>query len=427
MDACITMVNVRFVHCADLHLDTPFRGLADVVPEVAAELNEATFKSYDNIIDLAIQEQVDFVVIAGDIFNSKDRSLRAQFRFRDGLKRLADHGIQSFVAFGNHDPLSGWSHTLEWPELAHRFGGKGVDVCEVVRGGQVVATVHGISFAREAVTEDLASQFSAPGDGVPAIAVLHSNVGGQPGHDNYAPTTVEALSSKGFDYWALGHVHMHRVLREAGPAIVYPGCSQSRQPNETGAKGCCVVTLGDDTRPDIRFVPTDTVRYYKGVANIDNCESIDAIQRTVVEACRIASEESEGRRLVARLSLLGRTALHGELTHGSALRDLFESTRDDLSSRDPWTWLEKLSLATRGLYNVEELQEQQDFAGDIVRAYSVLLSGENGEAVQLQQQLESEMLSSSVGKLLVPLEAEEFRQLVEQAMHQTLDRVVEEG
>jgi len=421
------MDTVKFVHCADLHLDTPFRGLANVAPQVASELNEATFKSYDNIIALAVREKVDFVVIAGDVFNSKDRSLRAQFRFRDGLKSLADHGIQSFVAFGNHDPLSGWSHTLEWPELARRFGDKSVDICEVVRDGKVVATVHGISFDREKVTEDLAAKFKASTNGVPAIAVLHCNVGGQTGHDNYAPTTVDELSSKDFDYWALGHVHTHSVLKEEGPAIVYPGCSQSRHPNETGAKGCCVVTLGDGARPDVRFESTDTVRYYKGTVDIDNCKSIDAIQRTIVEACRLASEAAEGRHLIARLSLRGRSALHGQLTHGSALQDLFEAARDDLSAREPWIWLERLTLETRGLYSIEELREQQDFAGDIVRAYSALLSREDGEASQLQQQLESEVLSSSAGKLISPLTAAEFRQLVEQAMHQTLDRVVEEG
>ena len=98
------MGTVKFVHCADLHLDTPFRGLSDVAPDVGRALNEATFQSWTNIVDLAIREGVDFVVIAGDVYDSSDRSLRAQFRFRDGLKRLSDHGIPSFVAFGNHDP-----------------------------------------------------------------------------------------------------------------------------------------------------------------------------------------------------------------------------------------------------------------------------------------------------------------------------------
>jgi len=420
------MATVKFVHCADLHLDTPFRGLANVAPQVAAELNEATFKSYEHIIDLAIREQVHFVVIAGDIFNSKDRSLKAQFRFRDGLKRLSDNGIESFVAFGNHDPLNGWSHTIEWPELTHRFGGKGVDICQVAHGDNIIATVHGVSFPQEAVREDLSARFEEPDPTVPSIGVLHTNVGGDTRHEAYSPTTVDALSSKGFTYWALGHVHEHRVLRAEAPSIVYPGCSQSRHPNETGSKGCCLVTIADGGPPDIQFVPTDVVRYHRGTVDVSACESIDAIQRAIVDRCRLVSEASEGRHLVVRLSVLGRTALHDELNHNDTFDDLSVAIGAELATREPWVWLEKLSLETRGSYDVNQLILQQDFAGDIVRAYSTLLSEEAGATTRLRQELEEDIRSGSIGKLLEPLGDEEFRLLAEQAMHRTLDRVVEE-
>jgi len=420
------MTTVKFVHCADLHLDTPFRGLANVAPDVARDLNEATFKSYNNIIDLAITEQVDFVVIAGDVFNSKDRSLRAQFRFRDGLKRLAEQGIRSFIAFGNHDPLNGWSHTIEWPELAHRFAGKEVDICQVVRDGNVIATVHGISFPQEAVREDLSARFERPDSAVPSIGLLHANVGGDTRHAPYSPTTVDALSSRGFTYWALGHVHEHRVLRAEAPAIVYPGCSQSRQPNEVGSKGCYLVTITDGGPPDIQFVPTDVVRYYRGTVDVSACESIDAVQRAIVDRCRLVSEASEGRQLVVRLSVLGRTALHDELSHNDTFDDLSEAIKAELAAREPWAWLEKLSLETRGSYDVNQLVQQQDFAGDIVRAYSYLQSDEAGARTRLKLELEDDIRSGSIGKLLEPLNDDEFSHLAEQAMHQTLDRVVEE-
>ena len=421
------MGTVRFIHCADLHLDTPFRGLASVDEERARALNSATFDSYANIIDLALREEVDFVVIAGDVYDSADRSLRAQFRFRDGLKRLADHGIRSFVACGNHDPLNGWSNSLEWPELVHTFGGKHVDVCQVTREGETVATVHGTSFPKEAVREDLSTRFEPPDRSVPSVAVLHANVGGDTRHDPYSPTTVDELSSKGFTYWALGHVHAYHILKADGPAIVYPGCPQSRQPNETGPKGCCLVTITDGGAPDIRFVPTDTVRYHRGTVDISNCDSIDAIQRAVVETCRSVSESSEGRHLVVRLSATGRTPLHGELMRGEAFVDLSEAVRADLAAREPWIWLEKLSPDTRGSYDVDELRQQQDFAGDIICAYSGLPTAEADEMALLRNELEADVLSGSMGKLLTPLTEEEFKHLAEQAMHQTLDRVVEES
>ncbi len=420
------MSTIRFVHCADLHLDTPFRGLAHVNSEVADTLNEATFHAWDNIVELAIRERVDFVVIAGDVYDSKDRSLRAQLRFRDGLKRLAEHCIPSFVAFGNHDPLNGWSNTLEWPQDAHRFGAGEVDSCEVLREGHSIASVHGISFARENVRENLASRFGAPADSLTSIAVLHCNVGSNTGHEPYAPATVEELSSSGFSYWALGHVHGHRVLKPDGPAIVYPGCSQSRQPNETGARGCCLVTLEDHAAPDIRFVATDTVRYYNGAVNVSGCASIDAIREDVLAACSSASAAGDGRYIVARLTLTGRSPLQQELRHGNTLSELAESIRVELFAREPWVWLERLTSDTRSTYDVEQLQQQQDFAGDIVRAYAAILESDTEALKRLKNELEKDIRSSAAGKLVETITEEEFRLLAERAMHQTLDLVLEE-
>ncbi len=418
--------SIRFVHCADLHLDTPFRGLSHVNDDVARTLNEATFRAWDNIVELAIREQVDFVVVAGDVYDSRDKSLRAQLRFRDGLARLADNRIPSFVAFGNHDPVDGWSNTLEWPQETHFFGTREVDSCEVRRNGTVAATVHGISFAKEDIKDDLAARFAAPEKVIPSIAVLHCNVGSNTGHEPYAPTTIEELSSKGFTYWALGHVHTHHTLRTDGPAIVYPGCSQSRHPNETGAKGCCIVTLHNSQPPDIRFVATDTVRYFRGEVDVTQCSSIDAIRQEITTACTSAAEQAEGRYLVARLSLTGHTPLQRELTRGNTITELAESIRTDLFAREQWVWLERLSLMTRAPYDIEQLRTQQDFAGDIVRAYTSLLEADPQEMKRLKEELERDVTQSMLSRLVERVTEEEFRQLIEKAMHQTLDLVLEE-
>ena len=420
------MNTVRFVHCADLHLDTPFRGLSYVAPDVASALNGATFQAYDSIIALAIAEQVDCVVIAGDVYDSSDRSLRAQFSFRDGLRRLASHGIPAFVAFGNHDPASGWGNTLEWPDSVHVFDSGEIDNCPLYREGEVVASVHGISFGKEKITEDLAARFVAPGDGLPAIAVLHANVGGDTGHGNYAPTTVAELAGTGFDYWALGHVHSHRVLKASAPAIVYPGCSQSRHPNETGAKGCCLVTLTDAAAPQVTFVPVDVIRFHQGAVDVSACDSIDAVRRAVVAHCDGAQAEAEDRSLVVRLSLIGRTSLSRELRHGGTLSDLTDNLREELLPRTPWILLERLSLDTRGAYATEALATQQDFSGDIVREYASLLSGDAGLLAQAKEEIEVDLKTSAAFKLLTPPSDEELRQLAERAMHETLDLTVGE-
>ncbi len=420
------MGTVRFVHCADLHLDTPFRGLSHVAPDIAKTLNNATFASFETIIDLAITNRVDFVIVSGDVYDSSDRSLAAQFGFRDGLSRLAQHGIPSFVAFGNHDPVSGWSNSLEWPDLSYRFDARDVEARHITRDGTIIASVHGISFAKEAVTEDLSARFQAHRSGVPEIAVLHANVGTNTGHAPYSPTTVAALAERGFDYWALGHVHRHQVLRTGAPAIVYPGCSQSRHPNETGPKGCCLVTLSDSGEPDVRFVPTDVVRYQQERVDVSSCATIDAIQRSVMEACDSFSEEADGRHLILRLALAGRTHLQRELRHGDTHLVLEERLREDLLTRTPWVWLERLILDTRGPYDIQSLRAQQDFTGDIVREYTSMLEGDADDVTRLREEVETDMRTWTAYRLLTQPSVEEVRHLAERAMHETLDLTVGE-
>jgi DNA repair protein SbcD/Mre11 len=426
------MSTVRFIHCADLHLDTPFRGLSDVAPDVGKALNEATFKSFENIIDLAIAERVAFLVIAGDVYDSADRGLSAQFKFQKGVQRLEEHGIEVFVACGNHDPLSGWSATIEWPPNVHTFPANHVDSWQIARDDQVIATVHGISYPKEAVHDNLAARFARPDGLAPSVAVLHANVGGDTAHPPYAPTTVSELATKGFTYWALGHVHAHRVLRDNAPAIVYPGCSQSRHPNETGPKGCCLVTLTDSAPPDVRFVPTDVVRFHAGVVDVAGCDSQDALRRTVVDECRAISAGSQGRHAVIRLALTGRTSLHREIARANSLDALLRLVRDELEGAEPWVWLEKLHLKTRGSYDIATQRKREDFVGDLMSVYDNLLDSSTGQLAAWIQEMDDAMSSWQGYRFLtqgiegVAITDEELLSLVEQARGVTLDQLVEE-
>ncbi|GAH49465.1 unnamed protein product, partial [marine sediment metagenome] len=209
-----------FVHAADLHLDSPFVGIQDVDEEIAERLREATFSTFRHIVDLCVEREVDFVLVAGDIYDSGDRSLRAQIRFRDGLRRLSAAGIPAFVVHGNHDPLDRWSATLQWPEDAHIFGGKTVTRVPVEAEGDMIATVYGISYPTQEVRRNLATEFRRDEKDVYAIGLLHCNVGENTGHEPYAPCSVEDLVRAGMDYWALGHVHNRRIMREDKPVIV---------------------------------------------------------------------------------------------------------------------------------------------------------------------------------------------------------------
>ena len=228
-------VGLRFIHTGDLHLDSPFQGIAQTAPEhVVSTLRDATLRSWDRIVGLAIDEQVDAVLVAGDVFEGANRTLRGQVAFRDGLARLANQRIPSFVVTGNHDPLSGWEPAVAWPELAWRFGATEVAARPILRDGLEIAQVHGISYAVRDVTRNLASTFRRGPDDRFAIGLLHANVGGIEGYANYAPCSMSDLLASGMDYWALGHIHKHgdpaggrangRLLRQS-PG---PGSRRSR-------------------------------------------------------------------------------------------------------------------------------------------------------------------------------------------------------
>ena len=217
------MEQLKFVHASDLHIDSPFTGLMKTDPQVGKELQEATYEAFNKLIKLCKDERVDFLVVAGDVYDGADRSPRAQIRFRDGLRELAEAGIQSFVVHGNHDPLNGRFSSITLPEKAHIFGDS-VSWKTAFRDGHAIAQIQGISYWQREVTDNLALQFTSPPDpDLFSIGLLHCNVGSISSHDNYAPCTVEDLNKVDLDYWALGHIHTRQTLREEKPSIVYPG------------------------------------------------------------------------------------------------------------------------------------------------------------------------------------------------------------
>lgn len=212
------MVEFRVLHCADLHLNSPFIGLSKLDSEAGQHLREATFASFRQVIDQAISRQVDLVTVAGDIYDSSDHGLYTAVVFRDELRRLSDAGIPCCVVAGNHDPLSAQRLAAKLPEGCHLFGDT-VDCLTIKRGEDVVARVYGVSFPTSAVRKNLAQQIADAYQAGPGLhlALLHCNVGNNTGHEDYAPCTLEELRKGPFDAWLLGHVHERQTLSDADP------------------------------------------------------------------------------------------------------------------------------------------------------------------------------------------------------------------
>jgi exonuclease SbcD len=418
------MKPVRFIHCADLHIDTPFKGLSEIQPELQQLLYQSTYESFKNIVELAIEEKVDCVIIAGDIYDSEDKSLPAQLKFRNNLNRLSEAGIPTFIAYGNHDPLNSWSATLKWPDGVSVFPGDKVECFPLMKNGETVALIYGISFAKRDVTENLAVRFPQAEKRLLAIGVLHTNIGTNTGHENYAPCSVEDLSKAGMDYWALGHVHKHSILSSSKPAIAYSGCSQSRSPRESGMKGCCLVTIESQNDPVIEFIPTDIVRYKSDSLDISSCLSIDEVMSSIIEKCKAISSELDKRNSILRLALIGRTDLHKELQKGDSIAGILEGIREHFSGSEPWIWLEKLILNTAGTYNLDSLRTGNDFIADIISIYDELgdIKSQNWrEAHEILQPLFSKWQGHDY---LEKLPDDELSELANKARNQTLDLLV---
>ena len=359
-------MRIRFVHAADLHLDSPFTGLKAAAPaEVANALYHATFDAYENIINLCISEQVDALLVAGDVFDGADRSLRAQLKFVEGLKKLDTKGIRSFVCHGNHDPLDGWQARLDYPPGCRRFGPEweAVPVFE----DPDRALIHGISYRKRDVTENLALRLGNVDPGPFSIGLVHGNVGNNPEHGAYAPCSLDDLAQSGVHYWALGHVHTRQVLNEREPTVVYPGNPQGRHPNETGARGVYLVEVDDGGNVGLKFRPMATVRWERLQIDIDPFKTEQDLLNALHEGMQGVVDGADGQSVVVRVRLTGRGELNRKLRRPNMIEDLVEAINGEWTERSPFVWCERIEDASASPFDREARLKGSDFLAEVLR------------------------------------------------------------
>jgi DNA repair exonuclease SbcCD nuclease subunit len=387
----------RFLHTADLHLDSPFIGMAAIPEGIRDHLRQSTFAALANLVELAIQQEVDFILISGDIYDLADRSLRAQIRFQKALQRLALSDISVYIVHGNHDPEDGRAAKLTWPEHVHFFSSQEVECLPVVlKAKGLVATISGISYATAAITDNLALRIEAfgrkaqVGQGLALglvqersdtyrIGLLHTNVDGELAHANYAPCSIQDLLSCGMDYWALGHVHTRQVLHPV-PAIVYPGNIQGRNVRETGAKGCYIVDVSEFGESKLAFHQLDAIRWFQHSISIQGIQTEQALKERLEQTLDIIREEADGRGAVVRLILTGRGPVHAVLQKGTYLAELVAELREEESMRvaasgdsvngtnlTDFVWIESVQVNSGLEIDKALLLEQQSFLGDLLR------------------------------------------------------------
>lgn len=377
---------MQFLHAADLHLDSPLRGLARHDDAPVDEIRRSARRAFERLVETAVDRQVAFVVLAGDIFDGDRPDMNTALFFRNRLSLLAEAGIPVFLLHGNHDAANAVSHGVDLPEGVFRFGAAAPDSFALETAGGPVA-LHGQSFAAAAESRNLAAGYPAPVPGHLNIGVLHTALDGRPGHEPYAPCSLADLAGKGYDYWALGHVHAREVVAQ-DPWIVYPGNLQGRHVRETGPKGACLVTVEHGRVAAADFLDLDVFRWADRSVDVSGAETLDAVVTAVRADLAAAVGAADGRPLAVRLRLSGDTGLHAQIAAG--LRDLRE--RVLVAAFDVArgaVWLESLRAETRPVGGgsgpdagdiadlmavLEELRGEPETLKDMVRAVAGPLS-----------------------------------------------------
>jgi DNA repair exonuclease SbcCD nuclease subunit len=382
---------MRFLHAADLHLDSPLRGLDRYEGAPVEEARGATRHAFDNLIAVALQEQVELVVIAGDLYDGDWLDHNAGLFFTKGVTRLAEEGIAVALVRGNHDAASRITKSLRLPKNVHLLADARP---ETKVFDDLGVALHGQSFATAVVTADLAAGYPTPVTGCFNLGLLHTSLDGRPGHDPYAPTTLDVLRGKGYDYWALGHIHAAEVVcRE--PWVVYPGNTQGRHIRETGPKGCALVTV-EDGEIIHQAIPLDVMRWETLALDIGGLPDLEALLEAAMLDLRQRLAEVGDRALAVRVQVRGSGPLHRRLAAQP------ESVEQELRSvaieaSNGRAWIEKIEFRTRPQLDLDRIAERGDPIGLLVRelrrfaADEALLRAVAGEALgELLQKLPTE-------------------------------------
>lgn len=373
----------KFIHAADLHLDSPLVGLARYPGAPADQLHAATRDALAALVDLAIKEGVAFVLIAGDLYDGDWRDYNTGLFFSHQMSLLRKAGIRVYITAGNHDAASQMTKTLRLPENVVIFPTKnpGTELLD-----DLGVAVHGQGYQTSAVTADLAAGYPSALPHLFNIGMLHSSVTGRPGHEPYAPCTLEGLLSKGYQYWALGHVHQREVLSE-DPWVVFPGNLQGRHIRETGPKGCTVVTVAEGQVDTVEHVELDVLRWVLCPVDATDAETAPEIVDRTGLALETELAVNRDRILAVRLHISGSCRAHEDLSRQPEhwVNEIRMAANDIGSGL---VWLEKIKLETAGVANIEDLLAGGGAIGSLLRGLQDLTLNEE-QLAEIAKEFES--------------------------------------
>jgi DNA repair exonuclease SbcCD nuclease subunit len=362
---------MKLVHAADLHVDSPLSGLARYGGAPVELIRSATRRALENLVDFCASESVALLLLAGDLFDGDWRDYTTGLFFAEQMARLKRADVRVVVVRGNHDAASQITKHLALPDNVFELSARHP---ETVSFTDLGVAVHGQSYARRAETEDLARAYPDAVPGMLNIGLLHTCVSGRVGHEPYAPCRIDTLLSKGYDYWALGHVHQREVLSE-NPWIVFSGNLQGRHIKELGPKGATVLEVSGGRITDVAHRAFDVVRWERAEIEIQADWDVDRVVDATVERIEELLEAAGDRALVIRVALTGQTGLHGALERD---HERWEAQIRARASEFERVWVESVRFCTQPQLAFAELRQRGDALGQLARSLAELKTTPGG-------------------------------------------------
>ncbi|MBU5593995.1 DNA repair exonuclease [Amphibacillus sp. MSJ-3] len=391
---------IKFIHCADLHLDSPFKGMSTLPDSLYQELKNSTFAALDNLVNLAIKEQVDFVLIVGDLFDQSVKSVYAEMQFIIACQKLNKVNIPIYLSYGNHDYLEARQHTFTYPENVHIFESDQVEVKVFSKNGHPLVGIHGFSYSERAVLDNKTTEFQ-PVEGLAyQIGMLHGSIQQSTEHDYYAPFQLSDLQTKNIDYWALGHIHKRAILSR-NPAIVYPGNTQSRSIKESGEKGCYLVEL-NQMETKLTFKALHAIQFDRLSVNVSDCQQVDQLYDLLYQ--RLSSLKKQ--KSIIFLTLTGVNQTLVSHYYQGEIDEIIMLLNEQQQDQENWQWIQAVEIERERQVNEARLKENDPFMNQLLTDFEDINWGQLSKDLWQHRQAK---------RFLVELSEEEKIKLVNDA------------
>ncbi len=356
---------MKFIHAADLHVDSPMRGIQLYEHAPLEALRTATRRATENLVQTAIAQQVRLVLISGDLFDGKWQNVETGLWMAEQFRRLQEAEIDVCLIRGNHDAASKVESMIQWPDNVHDFSCTQAETKIIEPLG---IAVHGQGFAKQAVTEDLAASYPPPVDGHFNIGMLHTSLTGSSEHESYAPTRLATLVDRGYQYWALGHIHQRSdPPLSTDPFVAFSGNTQGRHIRETGEKGVLIVEVDGDELIDVQFQRTDVLRWEHLQVELQTADDLDDLFERIAGRFSELAEQEPERWVAARVNITGACRAHSQLTDFDQRNDAIAQIRNLAREHSDLLWLEKVTLSTGPTIDLAAVRSSHDLLGQMLR------------------------------------------------------------